>query len=279
MRLHGYYGVLSPDILEDDDLHDCYSEIEDRDVNDSVNISLDDLFDSQKCFNLNYNTGSQSVSESSIILDTAAGDSLFRSRQLLNSLTETSDIVRFDGVNREGAAIYTCTQGESVFGSVMYSQRAMGNILSFGNVVDDCYRVEYDAPTDSFLVTPSNNSNTYVFERDTQTNIYVCDTENVLTTVRERNNKIDVLTSVRMSTVPIGVITVADNIKKYTRREVKKAELAREYLRRADYMSAGQFIKTINQGKIRNCDVTPEKYRHMGQRSRNPKRKNNRTQD
>ena len=96
MRLHGYYGVLSPDILEDDDLHDCYSEIEDRDVNDSVNISLDDLFDSQKCFNLNYNTGSQSVSESSIILDTAAGDSLFRSRQLLNSLTETSDIVSFD---------------------------------------------------------------------------------------------------------------------------------------------------------------------------------------
>ena len=107
------------------------------------------------------------------------------------------------------------------------------------------------------MVQPSRESSKiYRFARYRNAeNIYVC---NMQRPVFQRNPV--VLTRTRA-----GVITVADQMKKYTRREVMKAELAREYIRRADYMSAGAFIKAIKAGKIRNCEVSVQD-RHLGQR-------------
>ena len=198
------------------------------------------MFQPEKCFTVQHNAGKLCIRDSIIILDTAAGDSLFRTGDLVINMRETSDIVKFDGVDRQGTGIFTCTEGETIFGNVMVSQRAMGNILSFGNVVDDCYSVKYNDSADQFIVRPTRESDAYVFQRDSNSNIYVCDTGNVITQVA------------------VGVTTVAENLKKYTRREVKRAELAREYLRRADYMSAGQLIHAINSGKIKNCQVSSQ---------------------
>jgi hypothetical protein len=49
---------------------------------------------------------------------------------------------------------------------------------------------------------------------------------------------------------------VKDNIANYTKREVERAKLAREYQRKLGY-SAGQLVKLLNSGKIRNAEVTP----------------------
>lgn len=231
--------MLVPDTLEDDDLHDYYSDDESGDTNDD-SLSLESLVNSDRCYKITYNAEKLGISDTVVILDTAAGDSLFRNKDMLNNLTETTDIVKFDGVDQRGAGIYTCTEGETIFGNVMFSERSMGNILSFGNVVDDCYRVTYMKNGDMFLIQPTSESDTYVFQRDKDQNIYICDTHNVLTSV------------------PMGVNTVAENMNKYTRREIRKALKAREYLKNSDYMSAGQLINCINRGKIKNCEVSAQ---------------------
>ena len=49
------------------------------------------------------------------------------------------------------------------------------------------------------------------------------------------------------------VTTVTDKMKKYTVRQVKQAELAREYQRKL-----GQLIKLIGQGKLFNSNITAQ---------------------
>ena len=54
------------------------------------------------------------------------------------------------------------------------------------------------------------------------------------------------------------VTTVTDRMKKYTVRQVKQAELAREYQRKLGYASPGQLIKLIGQGKLVNSNITAQ---------------------
>ena len=155
-------------------------------------------------------------------------------------MQETEDLVAFDGIDNTGKAIYSCLEGTTVFRNVMVSRQSMGNILSFGNVVDYCDVVEYNKESDTFVITPKVGAASYLFKRNRELNMYVSDMQHTLHHER------------------VAVATVAENIKKYTRRELKKAELAREYLRRADYMSAGQLIKAINTGKLKNSEITSQ---------------------
>ena len=227
--------MLAEEFVEDDDLHDYYAEDEEY---DPIDLPLEDI----TCYKLSVNGVAENTDLGShiIILDTAAGESLFRDSELVTYIIETRDIVRFDGVNSGGDPIITNTEGTSAFGNVMLSKQSMGNILSFGNVVDDCYRVIYDSESDTFVVQPrADQDDVYYFQRDVNAeNIYICD----------------------LSCHPVSrcamVMTVSDNLSKYTKREVKSAELARQYIRRTDYMSAGKLIKTIKTGKIRNCKVS-----------------------
>ena len=54
------------------------------------------------------------------------------------------------------------------------------------------------------------------------------------------------------------VTTVKDKKKQYTVRQVKSAELAREYQRKLDYTSPGQLIKLIGQGKLGRNTITAQ---------------------
>ena len=54
------------------------------------------------------------------------------------------------------------------------------------------------------------------------------------------------------------VTTVNDKTKKYTVRQVKQAELARQYQRKLGYVSPGQLIKLIGQGKLVNSNITAQ---------------------
>jgi hypothetical protein len=54
------------------------------------------------------------------------------------------------------------------------------------------------------------------------------------------------------------IASVSDNIRKYTKRELKMAELARDYQRKLGYASSGQLVKLISQGKIHNINITPQ---------------------
>ena len=89
----------------------------------------------------------------------------------------------------------------------------------------------------------------YYFNRDIKYNIYIC---NIGTMVSKPKL--------------VLVTTVNDKMKKYTVRQVKQAELAREYERKLGYASLGQLIKLIGQGKLVNSDITAQdvvRFLHM----------------
>lgn len=174
-----------------------------------------------------------------VILDNAAGESIFRTKSLLSNIRD-SDLVIFEGVNRRGASIRTTTVGTTIFGDVYHSYLSIGNILSFGRVVDDCHSVKYHKEGDYFSVQPNAEGQVYIFSRHPEANLYTCDmgatSEHVLT---------------------VGVQTVSENMNKYTKREIRQARLAREYLRRSNYnWTEGQLIKQLAAGKIKNAEIS-----------------------
>jgi hypothetical protein len=73
----------------------------------------------------------------------------------------------------------------------------------------------------------------YRFSRDHDSSIYLCDFG----------------TMIRKPRLAM-VVTVSDKMKKYIKRQVKQAELAKEYQRKLGYASPGQLIKIIAQGQL-----------------------------
>ena len=86
----------------------------------------------------------------------------------------------------------------------------------------------------------------YRFVHDQSTNIYLCDLDR---NVSYKNVSFD---------KSIIVMTVKDKKKLYTARQVKSAELAREYQRKLRHASPGQLIKLIGQGKLDKSDITAQ---------------------
>jgi len=128
-------------------MYDWYDSGEEVDVND-----VDKFFSSVR---------REAISKSSrgnfesyeIILDTAAGESIFRDVENFDNLGYGEPIL-IDGVNSEGAPLLVDTIGETIFGQAYYSEECSGNILSFANVVDDG-TVVYDRVRDVFIIQMS----------------------------------------------------------------------------------------------------------------------------
>ena len=88
----------------------------------------------------------------------------------------------------------------------------------------------------------------YLFVWDKQSNIYTCDIDNMTMD----KDYIDMVPK------NIMIASVAENIKKYTKREVSKARKAADVMRRLGHASPGQLIKLISQGKIDNIDFVAQ---------------------
>ena len=73
------------------------------------------------------------IMENSMILDTAASQSLFKNKSLVRGVHNTESVF-IDGVNSEGEAITATSAGYSKFGKVLLSDKSIGNILSFGGL-------------------------------------------------------------------------------------------------------------------------------------------------
>ena len=238
--------VLAPELDEEDDLNDLYSvsgESEDgcdADVCDShidaavLEVQRSDILSPRDIF----------CSPNTVILDNGAGDSIFRHTRLLTGLHKAEVPVIFQGVNSRAKPIQTDVVGNTIFGPVYHSYSAIGNILSFSRAVDACDIVSYDGDRDCFVLTPSLiNGISYYFNRH-PSNLYVCN----IRTDKFEDAEDGILA---------GVTTVSENMLKYSKREVRRAQLAREYLRRSNYnWTDGTLIKQLNAGKIKNAEIT-----------------------
>jgi transcriptional regulator len=54
----------------------------------------------------------------------------------------------------------------------------------------------------------------------------------------------------------VAVNTVRQNMSLYTKREIKQAEKAREYIRKLNFITSGELIKLLAGGKIKEADIS-----------------------
>ena len=158
-------GDMEDPWVEDNDeswLADALTGV-DQGLNEFKNITVDSVSDS------NYPV----LGEGLIALDTAAGESVFRDAKLLLELGEGEPII-IDGINESGAPIFTSLWGVTRFGTAYLSAKSVGNILSFGKVVDEANMVYFDRDSDAFYVQIDKNGAVFKFVRSIG-NIYTTD--------------------------------------------------------------------------------------------------------
>jgi hypothetical protein len=183
----------------------------------------------------------EGFSDRHVLLDTCAGESVFKDRNLFYFIEPSPAPMIISGVNPKGSPLVITECGETDFGYAYYDHKCIANILSFGNIVNTCESVVYNSRHDCYVVQVKPGGKCYRFSTDHDSNIYLCDLDTMISEPRLAM-----------------VVTVSDKIKKYSKRQVKQAELAREYQRKLGYASPGQLIKMIGQGQLTQSGITAQ---------------------
>ena len=199
------------------------------------------LHSEQIDFDVNIAKSTHKFSCSQILLDTCAGESVFRDSKLFHSIVPSTNSLIVNGVNKDSHPLIISESGETDFGTVYYNKDCVANILSFGKVVNNSQSVRYIERTDSFIVQVRKLGLHYRFKRDLDSNLYICDLDTMV-----------------YKSSAVNVATVSDRKKKYTVRQIQQAELAREYQRKLGYSSPGQLIKMISHGKLDNGTIVAQ---------------------
>jgi Reverse transcriptase (RNA-dependent DNA polymerase) len=180
-----------------------------------------------------------------VVLDTAAERSIFRDKEQFCTIRDSRRPVLVEGVNKAGTdSMLVTKEGTTQFGRAYFDERAAANILSFGEAVDTFQRMRYDSDTDEFTCRVIAWGPTYTFRRYPEvSNLYLCYPDD------EKGADKKVTWSF--------VTTVNDRMKKYTKREVKQAEAARELQRKLYFLGDSTLETLLRRGKLRGTNVTP----------------------
>ena len=125
---------------------DVYSES----VSDEEYLNLDVLVDKIVLHSDIYED-SNSYGEMSICLDSCAGESIIKSKNLFRNFRQSDVPVIVRGVNSDSPMIVT-EEGKTEFGTVCNSEYCVANNLSLGNAVDEFHIVRYLDKFDRFIV-------------------------------------------------------------------------------------------------------------------------------
>jgi hypothetical protein len=183
--------------------------------------------------------GSDMFPKGMLLIDNQAGRSIVKDEELLTDIHPVRPW-SLGGVNEDAETLIINREG--VFGdlgSCGIHKDAAANILSQGSLVDSGADVRYEpVPVDRFVVT-SESGRELVFSRLTKPNgqlsgHYGCNLEEAEKTM---------------------VGTVASNLQKYSNREIKDAEKARDLQRKLAYAPTSGVIATI-RGGITNSKTT-----------------------
>ena len=176
-----------------------------------------------------------------ILLDTCAGESIFLNKNLFTNIVYTDRPVEFEGVNIDGEPLYITMIGHTQFGdNVYYSEHSRANILSFARMGDFADELVHNAECNLFRMCIGDL--TYYFRRHPVYNVYSCNLDKDV-----YNRKAKKATA--------AVLTVNEQIRKYSKREVEEAETARDFMRKMGF-GVQALKKLITAGKIDNCKIT-----------------------
>ena len=116
------------------DMHDiCDTSLDEREsesVLDSIRAHSEQIE-----FEVNIAQSVNKFRRSQILLDTCAGESVFRDSELFYSIVPSTNSLIVNGVNKDSHPSIISESGETDFGMVYYDKDCVANILSFGNIV------------------------------------------------------------------------------------------------------------------------------------------------
>lgn len=241
---------MSWDECDDDDIKErvegeSVNNVQDVNINKIIAVTLGNIRKVQVKVEL---SESSLEDEWTILLDTCAEESAFRNRNLFKYITDTDDPIQIVGVSGDvdDRNMYISHGGNTEFGYAYYSKDVIGNILSFGNCVDTMHMVRYDRDQDAFYIQSTKESDIFKFRRiKNEANLYKCKLNDADSVVRS------------MGTL-VAIQTVHGNMNKYSKREVQRAQIAKDYLRKLGGITPGTLVKLLGNNRIANPEINSQ---------------------
>lgn len=180
-----------------------------------------------------------------IVLDGAAGKSVFKTKGLLHQVRTVRSPGRLRGVDRRGTGLSIDQEGEYAdLGTAGYSADSIANILSQGAIKDHGCTISYNDSLEEYTVVSKTRS--WVFKRKLLSN-----------GMKSRFYTYNV----NEDQGAVMIETVEGNLRRYTVQEAKKADAAVQLMARAGHMSSKAMIDVLKSGVL-NCSVTPTDVRN-----------------
>ena len=189
-----------------------------------------------------------------VLLDSQASVNVFSNRNLLKNVRESDRHIVLNGVQAGADGVSINLEGDfDEVGKVYFSKDSSANILSYAVMVDQGNNVTYDQPNDRFLLRPLESDKVYSFGRKnvegSENRFYCCNVKSMIDTVA---------TTYPPCTDLVLIETEADNMEKYSKREIDGAYRARSLLARMGFPPVDKAIEIVTRGS--NFNVTARDF-------------------
>ena len=181
-----------------------------------------------------------------VLLDTCATVAVFSDKDLFMYIQETKRPLYIDGFTA-GSHVYIHQEGMTPFGMAYYSTHVKGNVLSHGKLARDGYKITLNQDATEFTVTSPTAQASYKF---------VLHSDNHYRLARNDCGDAAVF---RVSATPYT--TVESNKLKYSKREIKRADAARDLQWKLGLPSTKDLIKLLLHGKLHGTETLPQDVR------------------
>ena len=98
-----------------------------------------------------------------VLADTGAGGSVFNDKRIVYNIRKNKMPYGMVGIG--GALIVVNDEGDSEFGVVGYHPKSGMNILSIGELLDECSYIELNKKKRSLILQMEENGAVYIFKR------------------------------------------------------------------------------------------------------------------
>lgn len=172
-----------------------------------------------------------------ILLDTQSQIHLFNSKSLVKNIRKTPFPIKVTGISSESINVDTIADTDD-FGVVYYSPKATANILSYALLEKECTitAIKHKKMTVGFDVDNNSTHLHYFFKQRARLFTYNCST--------------------LPSTSRVYVNRVSSRKRRYTSKQVKRAELAHLIRERLGWPSTATLKRLINSSAIHNLPIT-----------------------
>jgi hypothetical protein len=134
-------------------------------IDDEAPVSETPAVDSN-IFSIDITNDSDVFADNQLLLDTCAGESVFRTAALFYDIVPADTPMIVNGVNSRGEPMVIRECGTTDFGLVYFDPNCIANILSFANMVNNCYSMKYSSGSDFYSLQIKKGGCCYYFNRD-----------------------------------------------------------------------------------------------------------------